>query len=535
MRGAFTTFALLVLAAVATSRGEAQEFEWAVRRGGASGSYNYARGIAVDASGNVYTVGQGPASVVKLDSAGDLVWAGVEGANARDVAVDAGGNVYIAGTFGGTVDFDPGPGTSYMNSWEGEAFILKLDSADSFVWAKQLGGGEDPLLTLAEGVAADASGNVYTVGYFQGTADFDPGPGVYSLTGPGPCPYDCPADAFISKLDAAGNFVWAKQLGGESLDHALDVSVDASGNVHTVGDFQGTADFDPGPGIYNLTAVNVEDAFVSKLDTTGNFVWARRLGTVYGDIAYGVVLDASGNVYTAGRFGSTAFVSKTESAGRVAWTKNFGGLAFGVAVDVDANVYTVGDFWGTQDFDPGPGTYNLTATGYRDAFISKLDGGGDFAWAKKVGGTLGAEGRTIAVDDAGAIYLAGIFDGTADFDPGPGAYYLTAVSREDWFILKLAQLPMLKFSDKSTLTWNRLFGEAAYNVYRSDSAVPGMFVCLASNQADAFATDFEEPTMGAIYAYLVTAVNSAGQEGSMGFQAVNGNRTTERPNPNPCP
>src|SRR5437867_570055 len=82
-----------------------------------------------------------------------------------------------------------------------------------------------------------------------------------------------------TSLARAQDFVWAKQLGGSFSDIGLSIAVDSSGNVYTTGIFQGTADFDPGPGTYNLTsASSTFDVFISKLDSAGNFVWARRLG-----------------------------------------------------------------------------------------------------------------------------------------------------------------------------------------------------------------------------------------------------------------
>src|SRR5450631_3253553 len=111
----------------------------------------------------------------------------------------------------------------------------------SFNWVKQMGG------TSSENglsIATDASGNVYTAGYFQGTADFDPGPGTFSLTA-------ASDDIFVSKSDAAGNFLWAKQMGGASVEHAMSIAVDAAGNVYTTGYFSSSpADFDPGPGVF---------------------------------------------------------------------------------------------------------------------------------------------------------------------------------------------------------------------------------------------------------------------------------------------
>ena len=97
----------------------------------------------------------------------------------------------------------------------------------------------------------DASGNVYTTGYFQGTVDFDPGAGTFNLTSAGL------QDIFISKLDAAGNFVWAKQLGGTLNDVGYSIALDTSGNVYTTGFFRDTVDFDPGAGTFNLTPAGI--------------------------------------------------------------------------------------------------------------------------------------------------------------------------------------------------------------------------------------------------------------------------------------
>ncbi|MDH3754852.1 MAG: hypothetical protein OEU32_13355 [Acidimicrobiia bacterium] len=117
-------------------------------------------------------------------------------------------------------------------------------------------------------VVVDGSGNVYSTGRFTGTVDFDPGPAMFNLTSAGS------TDVFVSKLDSAGNLVWAVAMGGNGNnngDAGTGVAVDGSGNVYTTGNFEATADFDPGAGTANLTAVGLEDAFVSKLDSTGTF------------------------------------------------------------------------------------------------------------------------------------------------------------------------------------------------------------------------------------------------------------------------
>ncbi|NLF70850.1 MAG: hypothetical protein GX575_17605, partial [Candidatus Anammoximicrobium sp.] len=440
------------------------EFGFALRAG--STSNDWGKGVATDAAGNVYVTGifQGTvdfdpgAGVVNLTSsaggedvfvaqytaAGALGWVRQLGASGNDegygIAVDGAGNVYTTGCFEGTVDFDPGIGTYTLTSaGYSDVFISKLDSAGNFLWARKLGGSD--WYDLGRGITFDGSGNVYTTGTFQGTADFDPGVGTYSLTSAG---YN---DVFVSKLDSAGNFLWARGLGGTSGEECESIVVDGSGNVYTAGTFQATVDFDPGSGSHNLTAAN-SDVFVSKLDSAGNFVWARQWGGTASDGGHDIALDGTGNLYTTGVFDSGAgaydiFVIKLDTAGNFLWTRQMGGstydYGFGIAVDGGGNVYSTGFFSGAADFDPGPGTANLTSGSLRDVFVSKLDSAGNYVWAYQWGGNSYNLGEDVAVDGDGNVYTTGWFQGTADFDPGISIFNLTSAGGGDMFLSKLTQ------------------------------------------------------------------------------------------------
>ena len=362
------------------------------------------------------------------------------------VATDGVGNVYTAGVFLETIDFDPGSGTFNLTSAGGQdVFISKLDASGNFIWAKQLGGtSNDSYCTII----IDGSGNIYTTGWFWGTADFDPGPGTYNLTSVGGY------GVFVSKLDASGNFIWAKQWGGTSADISTDIATDAAGNVYTSGFFNGTVDFDPGVGTFNLTAaLSTLGAFISKLDASGNFVWAKKWGGTSAESSsgYSIAVDASGNIYTCGNFVGTVdfdpgvgtfnltaiavggyhgFISKLDASGNFVWAKAMDGTSItgrnqSITTDAAGNVYTTGWFDGTVDFDLGAGTFNLTAAG-KDIFISKLDASGNFIYAKQLGGISEDEGWSIVTDACGNVYTTGYFYGTVDFDPGLGIFNLTA-------------------------------------------------------------------------------------------------------------
>jgi len=390
------------------------------------------------------------------------------------VAVDASGNIYIAGDFQGTADFDPGAGTYNLTSaGSADAYVSKLNSSGDLVWAKTFGGAG---FDYGTSVAVDASGNIHTTGHFAGTADFDPGAGTTNLTSAG---YD---DVFVSKLNSSGDYVWAKKFGGIDYDYGLSVAVDPLGNVYTTGYFVGLADFDPGVGTTNLTSAGGSDAYVSKLNSSGDLVWAKTLEGAGFDSGASVAVDASGNVYTTGYFGGTAdfdpgagtsnltsagstdaYVSKLNSSGDYVWAKKFGGIdgerGQSVAVDLSGNVYTTGFFKGTADFDPGVGTQGLTSSGSDDVFVSKLNSSGGFEWAKKFGGDGMDWGLSVAVDSSGNVYTTGYFAGTADFDPGVGTQDLISVSNFDVFVSKLNSL--------GGFEWAKQFGGFDYDSGRS--------------------------------------------------------------------
>jgi len=390
------------------------------------------------------------------------------------VAVDASGNIYIAGDFQGTADFDPGAGTYNLTSaGSADAYVSKLNSSGDLVWAKTFGGAG---FDYGTSVAVDASGNIHTTGHFAGTADFDPGAGTTNLTSAG---YD---DVFVSKLNSSGDYVWAKKFGGIDYDYGLSVAVDPSGNVYTTGYFVGLADFDPGVGTTNLTSAGGSDAYVSKLNSSGDLVWAKTLEGAGFDSGASVAVDASGNVYTTGYFGGTAdfdpgagtsnltsagstdaYVSKLNSSGDYVWAKKFGGIdgerGQSVAVDLSGNVYTTGFFKGTADFDPGVGTQDLTSAGSDDVFVSKLNSSGDYVWAKKFGGGGIDNGLSVAVDSSGNVYTTGNFSATADFDPGVGTQDLISVNSFDVFVSKLNSL--------GGFEWAKQFGGFDYDFGRS--------------------------------------------------------------------
>ncbi|HLG35807.1 MAG TPA: SBBP repeat-containing protein [Bacteroidia bacterium] len=419
-------------------------------------------------------------SVNVFSQAPNWLWAKRIGGTNADagyaVAVDVAGNVYTAGQFRLTVDFDPGIGIFNLTATCGyDMFISKLDASGNFIWAKSFsclpGGGDCSPWALM----LDTFGNIYTTGQFARMVDFDPGIGTFALTSAG----GIQQDIFISKLDSAGNFVWAKSIGGANQDWGYSITVDANGNVYTTGFFYGTVDFDPGSGVFNLSSPSNIAAFISKLDNSGNFIWAKMINTVTssGVQGHSIAVDAQQNVYTTGSFGGTAdfdpgtsnfymtsnggdiFVSKLDMGGNFVWAKQMGGTVddngLSIAVDAYANVYTSGTYKDTADFDPNAGTFNLSSAGQEDIFVSKLDSGGNFTWAKSIGDIYRDFSAALVLAANSDIYLTGRFEDTVDFDPGSGIFNLISAGGWDIFVSKL--------DSAGNFAWAKASGGADYD------------------------------------------------------------------------
>lgn len=467
-----------------------------------SGVYGNGQGFSIttDATGNVYSTGYFSGRVdfdagigtytlvsnglmdtyvTKTDAFGNFTWVktfqGDNEAMGMAIKLDNAGNIYTTGYFNGTVDFDPGSAVYSLTSTNGsdDLFVSKLDAAGNFIWARNMS-ADDMNMAQGRAISVDLNGNVYITGGYSGIVDFDPSLGSYTLTSNGN------QDVFILKLDASGNFVWAKSIGGTSLEFGASIELDSFGNVYTSGFFNGNIDFDPNAGISNITPYYSYPSFILKLSASGNYIWAKSYG---GSSSYGskIALDKANNIFMTGTFSGTpdfnpgvntytlgstgshdAYIAKLDSAGNFVWAKGQGGdfysYTFGscISLDTNSNIYTTGFYRGTPDFDPGVGTYTMSSkSNNNDIYISKLDSTGAFIWAKSIGGDSVDDVHSIVIDKYQNIYTTGYIGGAADFDPGNNTYILTPAADGAIFICKLGSeiVGIEEFSDKSrTLT-----------------------------------------------------------------------------------
>lgn len=393
------------------------------------------------------------ASPLRAQTTVDWQWHDPMGSTNEDfgekIIQDGDGNIYITAQFSGTVDFDPGAGTTNLTSAGGlDAVIACYTAAGALQWAKRIGGtGEDRIWEIEW-----KENYLYVTGSFSNTVDFDPGAGTTNLTSAGNL------DIFFAKYEDDGDYVWVKGYGSADRDEGWAIAVDGDNDVLIAGGLRNTVDVDPGAGTTNLTSAGSYDCLIAKYDNNGNFVWGKRVGSTGFDFFYTLDVDGNGNLFVGGFFEGTVdfdpnagtqnrtssgnwdcVVASYDTDGNYRWANATGGgnedRIYALRVDGDNDVYVGGWFSGTNiDFNPGTGSNTLTSQGGNDAFFAKYENDGDYVWAKSIGGT-GFDGIfDIYVDASEEVYICGQFNGTnVDFDPGSGSTTLTSSSTDIFF------------------------------------------------------------------------------------------------------
>lgn len=307
----------------------------------------------------------------------------------------------------------------------------------------------------------DNSDNIISVGRAWGPADFDP-----STSSTASLPRVGPIDAFIQKITRDGTFLWAYRFGDSGATFEIyprSVVTDGNGNVYVAGQFQGTVDFDTSAQSATYSAGWSADAFVMKLNSSGQFQWVVPITSPGGVTAFGITIDDANRLTIVGSANSASdttidfdpvganeisllnanltdvFVAQYSSTtGEHQWSRLFGSTdyeqGYGVTTDAENNVIVSGSFGKTVDFDPSSAAGSITSDGsapnnlnFRDGFILKLSSAGSFVWVNEVNSSSGS-GQVYAADtDAmGRVYITGTVGGASSFGQGDNAISVQA-------------------------------------------------------------------------------------------------------------
>lgn len=258
-------------------------------------------------------------------------------------------------------------------------------------------------------------------------------------------------------------FSWAKHTTGSLNEYIQSIQVDNAGNTYACGYFSGSVDFDPGVGVYMLTAQGINDAFILKLSANGGFVWARQLSGPGDDVAYSCAIDKVNNrLFVGGYFSDSidldpgAGINKQVSKGStdlyiiaIDFNANYlnalhlGGInddaVNGIAVDQSAKLVATGYFQQTMTYGGSiPNLKNLTSLGGDDIFVLKWNCANSTCdWAISMGASGQQDGNSIICDSKNNIRIAGYFENNVDFDPGASTTLVTNHGNSDWFVLGL--------------------------------------------------------------------------------------------------
>jgi hypothetical protein len=449
-----------------------------------------------------------------------------------DAVADPGGDLIVAGTFNGSVDFDPGAPINALTSLGStDIFVARYTATGTLVWVSRLGGTEAERVSS---LSRDAAGNLYLGGAFQGSTDFDPGAGGQIITSLGG------EDGFVAKLSPLGAFLWVRTFGGVNADQVTGVAADPSGRVYATGVFSGSAGFLPAAGPTLISNGIAQDGFVLGIDVAGAIAFAFPIGGPETDAANAITVTSGGTVVVGGAFrgsaafaggstttqlttqgGGDGFLAAYSTAGALQWARALSGLGDeevrlgGLAPDLSNGVVVTGTFTGTADFDPGAGVAGRTSLGATDWFAARFDGQGIFLSGFSVGSIAADPAPRPAVDPDGTLLLTGGFSGAIDFDPG-SATAITASLGSGGATDAFAA----KYTFGGGLVWLSRFGEGTSVTERQNRGnvilpnpaggvvVAGQF--FGSPDFDPGTSTFRLTSLGNADAFLVLLTSSGG-------------------------
>jgi hypothetical protein len=424
----------------------------------------------------------------------------------EDVTYDHAGYKISIGGFSGTVDFDPDSTTFYKTAVSTQdIFILKTTPGGQLDWVVTIGPNSGGY-SRGTRVIVDSLNNIYVVGDFYGSADFNPGAGTFTMSA------GTAYATFILKLNAYGQFVWAKRLLTKSQYNPLGIQLDKQNNVYIGGTYQGTVDFDPGTGVQLRTSLGNTfiNAYLLKLSSQGQYIWVRTfdsqqtvdfddlytnsegISTIVGRAFLPMDADPDPDpfkVFTLFNNNSPYFfIIQLDAQGQFRWAKKINGLDgytnFVVGTSKE-DLIICGDINQAVDMDPGPGVFNLSGSGWNNplTYVLRLDSNGLFEDAFKIGNLLSCETKSIAIDNNDNFYITGDFKGTVDFFPGPLSYTKTSNGDYDFFVTKYSSNFDLMYAESFGGTnWD--WGKGISVNHSGAVCVVGRFTCSVDFDPD---------------------------------------------------
>ena len=417
-------------------------------------------GVGVD---NYTSAGSWDGFISKVDQNGNYLWGfglgGAQGDGIYGVDVDAAGNIYITGIFTGTVNFNPF-GAAYnlvsYSVYSIDAFWAKYDSNGNLLNAYSFGGaGYDQ----GNDIKVAPSGEIYIIGSFEQTVDFDPSGSVNNKTSNGA------SDIFITKFSTSYTLDYVIAMGSNNTTYFTDngTAIDVNptdGSVIASGFFEGTMNMNPNGITVNRSSWSgSRDGFIGKYNSSGVLVWGYAIGSGGFDVISDCTLDTNGDVYITGEFkyttnfnpgGTPNYLSATGSNSDIFISKysatGFNTLAFrlgtvqgeaGTSLTTNNNVLFLGGYYMGSLFDANPAGGNIlpSSSGNR-GFFAAYDMSGNHLASGAIEGLGVTYSYGIDANSDNYFVITGEFSGTQDFDVGAGVQNITSPGNKDVFTAK---------------------------------------------------------------------------------------------------
>ena len=415
----------------------------------------------------------GDAFIAKFNNEGNILWATYYGGSGDDrangISLDVMANVYIAGyttSVSGIATSGAFQSSSYDITYGsgGDGFLAKFNATGAIVWATYFG-GKDHNGSIIEGIACqNTNGDVYITGSTESYSGL-------ATSGAFQTSINGNSDAFIAKFNLDGKESWATYFGGNGEEGSNGISINDSGNLFITGYTNSSTGLATSGAYQTSYGGGSWDVFLTKFSSDGIIFWSTYFGGNNQDMANGLSLDSTGNVYITGSTSSVngiassdafqtsqgdMFLAKFSSAGIISWSTYFGGnfdASYGICTDRSGNVYISG-YTDSKKCIASPGSYQDSLEGLNDAFIAKFSSAGDKTYATYYGGSKYCLAYAVGSDHYGNIYVTGNTNNDSGI-ANSGVYQTSYGGHGDAFLTKfhdhLSGINPTKNPDKNIL------------------------------------------------------------------------------------
>lgn len=384
------------------------------------------------------------------------------------------GNLYDAGTFQGTVNFNPS-GSSVMASSQGgrNGYITKRSNNGIYSWSLFFLGTNN--INVSD-VHIDANNDLYVVGSYEQNMSISNGTNLANL------PTTLTETGFIVKLTSDGQVIWSYALESNYLSAITSITTKQNNDFVIAGKFADSTQFDPiteSQILESNTSLSntLTDAFFATYSPNGNLIQVTKLGEQYAELVSDVAVDASDNIILTGSYRGSfdsdpssqntslpysnmdgIFLIKYDNQNNLVfaggYTQDSGSdhIPRKVLADKEGNVFICGDIAENVDLDFGPQTYSVTGYSGRYVFYAKYSPMGDFLWGNSFGNSSTQTGNAMALDESGQLYLAGSFFGNMSIDDHFGNNSPTLINAGN------SDIFMVRYKQDGSLLWTESFG-----------------------------------------------------------------------------